>query len=379
MLTEKEVEKLGTFDAGGHRVLSVYLNLGPERQVQRTYRVLFGDLVKQIEMGLDDAERKALQLEAGRVQEYLIAEPPQGKGLVLFSCTPRNLWQVYHTPVPVADEVHYDSRPYARPLIDLIDEFERYAVVLVDKEKARLFTVYLDQIEEQQEVFDPVPGKHEQGGWSQARYQRHHEEHVQAHMKHVVERIVAYAEQRPFDRLVLAGPDEAASEIHHLLPETLRVRIVGTFPAEMFISDAEVLERTREVRRQAERAAEERLVDDLIDHAGPGDRATVGVTPTLEALWKGQVRRLVIADSTRLPGGECPQCGLLTVDTATACPACGAPVKPLEDLPERAIEKVLEQAGSVEIVHGHAAERLSAVGRGWGALLRFTTEAETAA
>jgi peptide subunit release factor 1 (eRF1) len=41
------------------------------------------------------------------------------------------------------------------------------------------------------------------------------------------------------------------------------------------------------------------------------------------------------------------------------------------DLIERAVERALDQAGSVEVVHGEAAKRLQEDGGGLGALLRY--------
>jgi hypothetical protein len=42
--------------------------------------------------------------------------------------------------------------PDLAPLLRLLDEHERYAVALVDKEKARLFSVFLGEIEVERQV-----------------------------------------------------------------------------------------------------------------------------------------------------------------------------------------------------------------------------------
>src|SRR5579885_3495717 len=222
MITQEQLRHLADCDGGPYPVLSLYLSLDPARQVRRGYRVVFTDLVKQMEGGLDEATREGLRREVARVERYLDATPPRGKGLALFSCAPHGLWQVYPLPVPVADALHLGRTPYIRPLLDVLDEYERYAVALVDKEKARLFTVYLGEIEEHDQVYDVVPGKHDQGGWSQANYQRHHEAHVYWHLKRVAAELSVLLRRRPFDRLVLAGPEEATSELQRLLPRSLR-------------------------------------------------------------------------------------------------------------------------------------------------------------
>jgi hypothetical protein len=50
---------------------------------------------------------------------------------------------------------------------------------------------------------------------------------------------------------------------------------------------------------------------------------------------------------------------------------CGSQVTPLGDVIERAIERTLDEAGSVEVVHDRPARRIREYCGGLGALLRF--------
>ena len=52
VVTREDVERLIRFDAHGARILSVYLDLDPERQVTRSYRIVLEDLVKGAERAL---------------------------------------------------------------------------------------------------------------------------------------------------------------------------------------------------------------------------------------------------------------------------------------------------------------------------------------
>lgn len=371
MIRQEQVDQLLAFTGNEQPVLSLYLNLEPARQLRRSYRIVVEDLVKDLERRLEEHDRAAFEREVARVQRFLESAQPQGKGLALFSCTPRNFWQVYPLPVAVADRLSLGPLPYVQPLLDVLDEYERYVVALVDKEKARLFTVYLGEIEEERDLFDVVPGKHKQGGWSQADYQRHHEVHVHWHLKRVAEELARLLRRRPFDRLVLAGPEEATSELRRLLTRPLAMRLVGSFPAEIFASEAEVLEQTLAIERQVERETEERLVSEVVELAGNGGRATLGLSATLEAIWLGRVEKLLVAEGARSPGAECASCGRLEPGAPTACPVCHGTMVLLEDVVERAVERALDERGRVEIVHGEAATRLKQAGEGVGALLRF--------
>src|SRR5213078_1258943 len=100
----------------------------------------------------------------------------------LFSSFGAGLWEDVLVPRPVKDRAAVAPHPYVMPLEALVETYESFCTVLVDREKARIFLARMGQIREERGVFDDVPGKHDQGGWSQARYQRHIEDHVGRHL-----------------------------------------------------------------------------------------------------------------------------------------------------------------------------------------------------
>jgi peptide subunit release factor 1 (eRF1) len=206
---------------------------------------------------------------------------------------------------------------------------------------------------------------------SQAKYQHHHDVHVHWHLKRVARELAGLHRRRRFDRLILAGPDEATSELRRLLPRALAHRLVAVVPAKASAGAEEILELTLGVERGVERKVEERQLGKLLDMAGPAGRATVGVTATLDALWADLVQTLVLAHRDGVVGSECPNCGRLEQGRVASCPACGKAMTPVHDLFHRAMARAREQAASVEVVHGAAARRLLDVGEGLGAVLRY--------
>ncbi|MCL6649150.1 MAG: hypothetical protein K6U89_12525 [Chloroflexi bacterium] len=376
MITPEQIHQLEQFSPDSAWVLSLYLGLDPERQIERMDLTLFKDLTRTVRESLATEEQlRAFNAEVEHVTRWLEMTPPQGRGLALFSCLPAGLWQAHFLPVRVRDRLVYEPTPYLTPLLDILDEYERYAVVLVDKERARLFTVFLGAIEESEAFEDEVPGRHDQGGWAQARLQRHHAYHVLQHLKRVVEKLRLLQAQRAFDRWILAGPEEATSELVHLLPPALARRLVATLSLPLFASPAEVLAETLRVEQEVERQQEDALVTELLELAGGGGRATVGRAATLTALAWGGVRTLVVAEGLRLAGVECTQCGALAAEPRAQCPVCQGPVQPVEDVVERAVERALATEATVELVHGEAARKLQERGEGIGALLRYPVAA----
>jgi len=371
MLDAATVDELASLDSGGTPVLSVYLGLDPARQVRRSYRIAFEDLVRDARERLEGPVREAFVQETARVRAWLEGWDPRGRGLALFSCARRGLWQTHVLSVDVDDHLAFDSRSDVAPLLDVLDEYERFVVALVDKERARIFVVFAGEIEETDVLKDFVPGRHDQGGFSQANYQRHHEAHVFRHLKRVVEHLAHLLRRRRFDRLIVAGPTEATSELRRLLPRVLGLRLAAVVPGEMFASDAEVLETALQIERRLEREGEELLLDELLEKAGAGGRATCGVASTLDALWFDAVQTLVVSAGVHLGGIECPNCGRLDPGAFVTCPVCDTPTRPVHDLFHRAMVSARERAAGVEVLHGDAAGRLLKQGGGLGALLRY--------
>jgi peptide subunit release factor 1 (eRF1) len=376
MLTLERIAELEAFDGAGKPVLSLYLNLDPQHRARQAYRTVLEDLAKEVRSRLDRKDREAFLAEVTRVQGWLEEHAPQGKGVALFSSEPRNFFQAHWLPVRVEDHLTWELTVDVAPLLEVADEYERYAVALVEKNRARLFTVFMGVIEERDRLRDDeVPPRHDQGGVSQSHFQHHHDLHVLWHLKRVASRLAALFRQRPFDRLILGGPEDVTSEFRPLLPDPLARRIVAVVPLETYAGEQELLEKTLEIEARVEREAEERLLQDLFEIAGAGGRATQGVAPTLEALWLGEVRTLVVADGARQVGSECSNCGRLEAGDLTSCPACGSAMRPVHDVFHRAMARTLEQAGRVEVVHGGAARRLLEASGGLGALLRFRAAA----
>jgi len=354
-------------------ILSAYLRIDPALMQSRHHPVAeFKAALKFINNRPEEEKPKALRRETDRVLRFLEESwHPEGKGLAIFSSQPIDLWETVTLHVPLPNAAYFDETPYVRLLARIIDENERYATVVVDKEDAHLYVIHMGEIEQQSEVFDAdVPGRHDQGGWAQARFQRHTGFHVHEHLKHVLRRLEIYYQSRPFDRLILGGPEEALTEFQKMLPPVLRERLIGTFHAAAKGPPQEVFAKAADVFEGYERVQEEALVDRIADDAGAGGPATLGPADTMRALNEGRVHILAVVDGMITPGAECANCRLLIDTPAPTCPACGAATRDLPDLVERAVQRVYENNGSVEVVFGRAAERLTARG-GIGAQLRF--------
>jgi peptide subunit release factor 1 (eRF1) len=342
------------------KVLSVYLATGPQQAEGQGYILSLRDGCRALRADLPPGDERKFEAAVAQAESY-IAETltPGGPGVAIFASGSPEYFHVAPLPSLPVDEVVWDSGPQLHQLQAVLDDYERVAVALFDKERTRLFSVFLGEIESQQSFEDEVPGKQATGDWfalAQARYARHHEEHVARHAKRTVTALMEMLRTRPFDRLFLAGPDEALTMLRGQLTQPLRTRLAGTIPLEMFATDQAVLDAARTAAEGVERAAELAAVQSLVNDATT-PHVVLGVDDTLTALNEGRAHVLFIGGDQPAQGVECTTCGRLA-SMGQACLFCRGETAAV-GLKEAAIRRARSQGARIEIVSGEAAQLLA--------------------
>jgi peptide subunit release factor 1 (eRF1) len=377
MIARAEIDRLLEYRPAPDRsVLSVYLDVDQSKaaNLNREFEAALKTRLRGIETSLEGAERERFATAAERVLRFAASYHPRARTLVIFSEGTGLFW-TGELRATLPTEVRFEPAAWVRPLVEVFDEYERYGVIMVDKERARVFTVFLGEVEEERDAFAAAEVRHKKASGtdhlrSQMNFQRQDEMHVRQHLKRVADLMDELARHYAFDRLVLSGPVTATSELHRLLPKRLRGRVVGTLRLPPDAPADDVLRETMALEQAVEREAEKAYVEQLLTAAGKGNGGTIGSAATLSALQEGRVLRLVYADGFSARGSECVSCRAVFAGGQSACGYCGGELRPVGDLVQRAIERAAETGGRIELVRGEAAARLLEAG-GIGAILRF--------
>ena len=128
----------------------------------------------------------------------------------MFACGPADLLEVVRLPHPIESRAIVDDHPCVEPLVRN-GAGERWCVLLVNRRTARIFLGQRDGLEEVDQIQDDVHRQHDQGGWSQANYQRSVEQEKLNHLGHALATLFTRFKQQPFDHLVVGAPDEMAA------------------------------------------------------------------------------------------------------------------------------------------------------------------------
>ncbi len=372
MISEKELQELAAYGQTDTPVVSLYLNVDPKQITTDGYRLRLRGLLKE-------AYRPEVAQDLDAIEKFIEHEYDWGgRGLVLFSSQPVDFWKAYSLAVPVnRSRLEIGRRPVIRPLVHLLDVYGSFAVVIADRQGARLFSFHLGQLVETEGFLGEEIRRLKKGGGSsrggasrsggRGGSQREREVAAQ-NLRNAAEATVAFFEQRSLKHLLIAGTDETVAQLRELLPKHLQDSIVGTFSIDMNAQDNDVLERSLEIVQQANQTREAELVETVITAAAKGSNGVIRLDDTLGSVSEGRVQTLIVSDGFMAAGYRCQSCAYITGQSLSACPFCGGVVSEIPDAVELALRRVMEQGGEVAIIE--QCDRLDAAG-GIGALLRY--------
>jgi peptide chain release factor subunit 1 len=355
-----EIKKLARLEQTPFPFLSLYLNtkwddeqqrerirLFTKNQLKRTY-----DQFKDREDWQDTFIKDQQQIE--RYVEGLVRRVynEEMNGIAIFSCSGAGTFLTYPSIISFQNECFISDLPILRPFVRLSTQYQNTLVVMVDTDSARLFEVSLEGLMAESSIESYVPGRHDQGGWAQMRYQRHIKDHMDKHHKEVAEQLTELFDSGKWKRVVLIGQDRILANFKVFLPERVKQQISDSFSMDFSEERSKVLRRIFERLLQKEKEEENHQIQALKERTPQGGLATWGLNSTLEALNTGQVHTLYLLASFALPGGKCRRCGSLVLARPSGslpnpCPLCKGEIK-IVDLGEEMMRSVLCQDGEVK-------------------------------
>jgi peptide chain release factor subunit 1 len=363
----------------GHAVISLYLDLDPERFATAPARAsqirsLIDEAARHIDRdgALEHDERVGLRADLKRIDDYLNSrEPPvQGARALAVFCSSRDgLFEAVPLPRRTEARVMIESAPYIEPLIAAMT-LRRWCVMLVNRRSARLLTGSTAVLRERERLDEHVHGQHDQGGWSQANYERSVEKDTDDHLRHAADMLRRRWRRERFDRLALGGPPEIVPRIEALLGDDERSHLASG-RVEVNVggaSEDQVRAAVAKLAADDEKRVERDALDRLAAGIGAQGRATGGPADTVEALNERRVAVLLLEAHFDGPAARCPSCGLVYLAGDDRCPVDGTPLENVEHLREAAVEAAVAQDADVMIVNHYP--DLGPF-RGIAALLRF--------
>jgi len=374
-VTEGLLRGLAGFRAANGCAISIYVDFDPSSvptvPAEKTkFHALVDDAKKLADSRARDRGRDcrfALEADFERIKAWADAEFDRAgaRSLAVFASSADGFFRIVPLLEAVADGWEVGPELWIAPLAGQLGGAEGALVAVVSRERGVLYRLHEGRLQEIADETDGVPGQHDQGGWSQARYQRHIENIVLRHLKSVGEEIDKTVHNRR-PHLVLVAPDELRSEIESTLSQEARESIVGWTTADAHASEIELLALVRPLLDEARAREDEATLERWQAERGRGGKVAAGWKQTLDAASDARIEVLLVGEGARRAAWSCPKDGRAYADGGK-CPLDGTKLEPRDDAVDLAIHHTVLHGGTfVRFGAGALADA-----DGIGAILRF--------
>lgn len=300
---EALMQRLLDFENAPAPVISLYLDARVDQHGQRNFMPWVRKQLTERGQTYDthSPARASFEEDFVRIARYLEnGLRTDAIGVAIFACSAaKDYFEIGQFAAPFErHRLFVHDRPHLYPLARLIDQYRRYALVLADTNRARIF-VFAAGRAVQKEGINNVKTKHAKvGGWSQARYQRHEEQYHLHHAKEVIDTLARIVRAEGIENIILAG-DEATviPLLRQQMPKELLEKVVEVLSLGIDTPEHELVEESLNAFRRHDTLTDLQKVERLLNEYRADDLGVGGVVETLAAASNGQVEEMLITNA----------------------------------------------------------------------------------
>jgi peptide chain release factor subunit 1 len=381
MTLTEQLERLAAFEPAPYPVVSLYLNTQPGQHGRDQHQAFTRKELKARSRTYpaNSPERESLDQDLEKIGRYLETElRPSANSVAIFACSAGELFDAIQLAAPIErHSLYIGDQPHLYPLARLESQYPRYAALITDSNSARIMVFALGQLVAEREVKNVKTRDTAQGGWSQARYQRHIANFHLHHVKEVVDTLERIVREEGITQILLSCDEVSLPLIRDQMPKHLAEKIVDHMRLEAHATAADVLKQSLEAMQRLNARTDREKVEAAIGAYRAGGLGVVGPEDTLAALIRGQVDELLIAANMQRMQGMPVGAPVGSANDAALAEPAVAPVfagEPAEAQPEvvRLADELITKAKqtSARITFIEDPDLLSGYG-GVAALLRF--------
>jgi len=367
------------YEPSGELVVSTYLLVDGLRATKKDYLTTLNSMItsnrEELESNpnLEKAQKKKLLNVMEDIKKYVndSFRPYSTKTLLIYA-SGSGLWEMFRLPLIMKSKIIIDPKPHTQSIRTVLQNYKRYGVLLVDREKAQIYSIYLGEIREYLAAFiSDVPPKvnlRRQAVLREKKLLGRMEEKLHHFFKLVNDRTFELFREGKFDYLILAGRKEILPKFTNYLHGYLQSRYIGSIEAEPDSSKSLIQKKAQKIIDKFEDESKNDLVDKLLDEYNPNGLGVVGMEAVIGTLLIEQIKTLIYDRQFTKEGYICSGCRYLTISNKASCPYCGGKLAFYNDIVDEVVEDALSQ--DCEIVDIEGNERLRRAGN-IGAVLRY--------
>ena len=382
MVSREELRELAQFrfQNGDNCAVSFYFQpRTPRNKAHREELIQAKDLVRNgfrevTGNGNEECAKADLNKVLALARE-LPSDRPRAKAV--FAYGKANFWREFDLPPDLQQsQLFVSQRFHLKPLAALFGAQSKLCVVLLDRQKARLFALRLDELVELDSLFHRVPRGERTPGNDDAHLERKIADDAMHHYKQVAARLKDQAEAGVWERLIVGCHDSNWPEFEPHLHNYVKERLMGRFSIDVASATCDqVRERGVRIFHENLDCRRHELVHQAVAQARGHRRGVTGLRRVLRALELGEVQTLLMGENYIGQAVECTKCGHLDSHIVRYCSVCGSSTLKIDDVSEGIIPLAIRR--DVELLYVNDPE-LDNAGN-IAALLRYRAEVGRAA
>jgi hypothetical protein len=387
MITREELRELSQFrfNENENCAVSFYFQpVPPRNKAHREEAILAKDLVKNAlrqvaANGNDHCAKHDLEKILSLAEQM---HGNQTRAKAVFAYGREGFWREFELPPDLpGTQLYVNRRFHLKPMAAMLAVRPHLGVVLLDRQRARLFDIRLDEtkkedaIKEQLDLFQPIfrRGKSDgYAGYDAGHAERRVADDVLHHFRTVASVLKERTEKGMWEELIVGCQEKNWFDFEPQLHSYVRQRVLGHFSIDIATSNLEEIRQWAiSVLKEAQDERRRQLVKEVISHARGHRRGVTGLRRVLKALQMGEVQTLIMSEKFHAHAVECTSCGYVDAHMVRFCHACGRPTLELEDVGDALIPMAIRRDIQLYLVKDN--HELDSAGN-IGALLRFRAE-----
>jgi peptide chain release factor subunit 1 len=384
MVTREELRELAQFrfQNGDNCAVSFYFQpRTPRNKAHREEIIQAKELVRnglrEVNGNSNDECVKADLNKVLALAQELPSDRPRAKAV--FAYGKSNFWREFDLPPDLPQsQLFVSQRFHLKPLAAIFGAQSKLCVVLLDRQKARLFALRADELVELGSLFHRLPrGAHsDRHAFKDDHMDRKIADEALHHYKQIAVRLKDQAEAGVWEKLIVGCHDTNWPELEPHLHNYVKERLLGRFSIDVASATCDqVRERAVRIFHESLDCRRHELVHQAVSQARGHRRGVTGLRRVLRALELGEVQTLLMGNNYIGQAVECTKCGHLDSHIVRYCSVCGSSTLKIDDVSEGIIPLAIRR--DVELLYVNNTE-LDNAGN-IAALLRYRAEVGRAA
>lgn len=269
-IKKSDLIKMAESKRNGGLALSFYLGLNQRINFRSEANSILSKETERIKKEKEypaSAKKKMLAMISLAKKEINFLRLPQKTNALVFFLRSNSKIMIYRVPVHIKSKIIIGFDFYIEPLVKIIEQFPRCLVVLMERDKAEFFSIFLGEFEGEPEVVkSDVPKKirtstsDDWHGRREQKIERHIDDHLNRHLKAVALKIRGSLAKNGFKHLIIGSHKEIKAKFQNLLDKKSAEKLLGFFNLPHY-NRSLIKEKSMAIIRRHEKSLEEKIID----------------------------------------------------------------------------------------------------------------------